>query len=345
MRTKEDLRQYQALPLDLKISLTQRRIRDWVNWFGTNGVYVSFSGGKDSTVLLHMVRELFPEVEAVFVNTGLEYPEIQQFVKSFDNVTILRPKMRFDEVIKNYGYPIISKDTSQKVYHARKGSKWALPYVTGTATNADGEKSQYCCDKYKPLLETDFIISNKCCEVMKKTPIKVYEKQTNKKPMVASLAAESRLRTQAWLKNGCNSFTSGREMSQPMAFWTEQDVLQYIKKYNVPIASVYGEVVYKTEPAQIRVEEYGIENCGTEPLCTTGCTRTGCIFCAFGAHLVPSPSNFEKLKQTHPRQYAYCIDGGEYDENGVWKPNKQGLGMGHVFDELNKIYGDGFIKY
>lgn len=109
MRTKDDLRQLQALPLDFKIPLTKRRIADWVNYYGQSGVYVSFSGGKDSTVLLHMVREMFPDVEAVFVNTGLEYPEIQRFVKSFDNVTILRPKMRFDEVIKTYGYPIISK--------------------------------------------------------------------------------------------------------------------------------------------------------------------------------------------------------------------------------------------
>jgi hypothetical protein len=121
-------------------------------------------------------------------------------------------------------------------------------------------------------------------------------------------------------------------------------VLHYIKKYNIPIASVYGDVVYETEPDQMRIEEYGIENCGTEPLCTTGCDRTGCIFCAFGAHL-EKESRFERLKQTHPRQYEYCIGGGEYDENGIWKPNKQGLGMGHVFDELNKIYGDGFIKY
>ena len=89
---------------------------------------------------------------------------------------------------------------------------------------------------------------------------------------------------------------------------------------------------------------YGIEGCGDEKLCTTGCERTGCIFCAFGAHLDKEPSRFQRLKETHPRQYAYCIGGGEY-VNGVWQPNKQGLGMGRVFDELNKIYGDGFIKY
>lgn len=344
MRTKDDLRQLQALPLELKIGLTKRRIADWVNYWGESGVYVSFSGGKDSTVLLHMVREKFPNVEAVFVNTGLEYPEIQKFVKSFDNVTILRPQMRFDEVIKNYGYPIISKDVSHKVYAARKGQEWAMGFVTGTAQKADGTKSAYCCDKYEPLLKTDFICSHLCCDVMKKSPMKKFVRATGKKPMTAQMAAESRLREAQWLQKGCNAFDTAHPMSNPMSFWTEQDVLQYIKKYNIPIASVYGEVVYATEPEQMRVEEYGIENCGTEPLCTTGCARTGCVFCAFGAHM-DKESRFLRLKQTHPRQYEYCIGGGEYDENGVWKPNKQGLGMGHVFDELNKIYGDGFIKY
>lgn len=351
MRTKDDLRQFQALPLDMKIMLTQRRIRDWVNYWGTSGVYVSFSGGKDSTVLLHMVRELFPNVEAVFVNTGLEYPEIQQFVKSFENVTILRPKMRFDEVIKNYGYPIISKDVAKTLHECRvalKRGKEPRCYkkLLGTLKDKDGKVSRFNQAKYKPLLDADFHASDRCCAVMKKNPAKQYEKETGRKPMVATLACESRLRTQAWLKSGCNAFDNARQISQPMAFWTEQDVLQYIKQYNIKIAPVYGEVVEETQlkndGANITVQAQLFET-GAQ-LCTTGCDRTGCVFCAFGAHL-GKLNQFERLKETHPRQYAYCIGGGEYDENGVWKPNKQGLGMGHVFDELNKIYGDGFIKY
>ena len=367
MRTKDDLRQLQALPLELKIGLTKRRIADWVNYYGTSGVYVSFSGGKDSTVLLHMVRQLYPDIEAVFVNTGLEYPEIQKFVKSFDNVTILRPKMRFDEVIKKYGYPIIGKKQAEVIDLARRNFadgkySFRLRALGITAEEAkelglelpDGEMlaryeksykgSKFQNPKYRPLLNADFKISAFCCNSMKKTPAYKYQRETGKKPILATMAAESMLRENAWYKNGCNAFDSKHPSSQPMAFWTEQDVLQYIKKYNIPIASVYGEVVYQTEPEQMRVEEYGIEGCGTEPLCTTGCDRTGCIFCAFGAHL-DKESRFERLKQTQPRQYEYCIGGGEYDENGVWKPNKQGLGMGHVFEELNKIYGDGFIKY
>lgn len=119
MPSREDLKYFQAMPLEVKVGMTKTRIREWVKEYGTDGVYVSFSGGKDSTVLLHIVRELYPNVEAVFVDTGLEYPEIRRFVKTFENVTILRPKMRFDEVIKKYGYPIISKEVGECVFQGR----------------------------------------------------------------------------------------------------------------------------------------------------------------------------------------------------------------------------------
>lgn len=323
-----ELRQMQALPLNVKLLMTQQRIRDWVNEFGTDGVYVSFSGGKDSTVLLHIVRDMYPDVEAVFVNTGLEYPEIQKFVKTFDNVTILRPKMRFDEVIKKYGYPLISKDVSNKIYAARNGKEWAMRYVDGTAKMNNANKSMFCVEKYKPLLQTDFRCADNCCAVMKKSPAKTFARNTGKKPITAQMAAESKQRTTQWMLKGCNAFESKNPISNPMSFWTEQDVLQYIKENNIPIASVYGEVKFENGK-----------------FLTTGRNRTGCIFCAFGCHLEKEPSRFQRLKETHPRQYEYCIGGGEYDQDGIWKPNKQGLGMGHVFDELNKIYGDGFIKY
>lgn len=355
MRTRDDLRQLQALPLELKIPLTKRRIRDWVREFGIDGVYVSFSGGKDSTVLLHIVREMYPEVEAVFVNTGLEYPEIQQFVKSFENVTILRPKMRFDEVIKKYGYPIIGKEVAQTVYEARKYAKEGkytrqVQKLNGELTDKFGNSSRYNIPKYKPLTDTTFWVSHMCCNVMKKAPAKQYEKETGRKPIIATMAEESELRYTKWLQHGCNAFEAKRPASMPLSFWTEQDILQYIKSKSLPVASVYGSIEYAKEPEQIRWGEIApefanFESAEQKQLKTTGCSRTGCIFCAFGCHLEKEPSRFQRLKETHPRQYEYCIGGGEYNEAGVWQPSKQGLGMGHVFDELNKIYGEGFIKY
>ena len=112
----QELIMLQALPLDLKVAKTKLRIREWIDYYGEENVYVSFSGGKDSTVLLDLVRSEYPNIEAVFVDTGLEYPELKEFVNSFDNVTIIRPKMSFKQVIEKYGYPIISKEQSRYLY-------------------------------------------------------------------------------------------------------------------------------------------------------------------------------------------------------------------------------------
>lgn len=113
------LKELQSLPLERKIQITQTRIIEWYQHY--NGqVCVSFSGGKDSTVLLHIARQIYPNIPAVFSNTGLEYPEIQRFVKSFDNVDIVTPSMRFDDVITTYGYPLIGKEVAEAIYYARR---------------------------------------------------------------------------------------------------------------------------------------------------------------------------------------------------------------------------------
>lgn len=115
----ERLKELRTLPLERKIQISQTRIIEWYNHYHGN-VVVSFSGGKDSTVLLHLVRSIFPDVKAVFSNTGLEYPEIQKHVKSLNNVDIITPSMRFDEVISSYGYPLISKEVAEATYYARR---------------------------------------------------------------------------------------------------------------------------------------------------------------------------------------------------------------------------------
>lgn len=350
MRTKQDLIQMQSVPLEVKILMTQRRIREWVHEFGVDGVYVSFSGGKDSTVLLHLVRELYPDVEAVFVNTGLEYPEIQRFVRSFDNVKILYPEMHFNEVISTYGYPLISKEISKVVREARQNVRlgktdkytYSLKKLNGDRLDKEGNKSRYNCEKYKPLLNVDFECSPKCCDIMKKNPAKKYEKESGKVPILATMASESRLREQKWVQEGCNAFDVKRPSSKPMSFWTEQDVLGYCKMKDIKLASVYGDIV--PEDGQMNL----FEDENPCKLCTTGADRTGCIFCGFGAQLDKGEGRFERLKRTHPKQYAYCMNGGDYDSEGIWKPNKNGLGMAHVIDELNKLFsknGKPFIKY
>lgn len=118
MPDKSVLRQLQSLPLEAKIVLSKQRIKEWYEHFDGN-VYVSFSGGKDSTVLAHLVHEMYPEVPLVFSNTGLEYPEVQQQARKWD-AEFVRPKMSFSEVITTYGYPIISKEVAEAIYYARR---------------------------------------------------------------------------------------------------------------------------------------------------------------------------------------------------------------------------------
>lgn len=322
---KGDLQQMQSLPLEAKILMTQRRIRDWVDYWNGD-VYVSFSGGKDSTVLKHIVDGMYDNIPSVFVNTGLEYPEIQQFVREIktgkydcfnSDVEIIRPEMRFDEVIKQYGYPVISKEVARAVHYARKeNTKSSIYYMQkfNGELMYEGKKSPYNHKKWKFLLEAPFLISSFCCDVMKKKPAKSYGKQTGRKPFIATMAGESRLREQKWIQNGCNAFHNNNPISQPMAFWTEQDVLHYIKQYGVPYCPVYGDIQVKNSSAndQIKGQINLIDYLGCyeqeDTLETTGCNRTGCMFCMFGCHLEKEPNRFQRMKQTHPKQYEYCMD-------------------------------------
>ena len=332
-----DLAQMQSLPLEVKIRMTQQRIRDWYeHWDGQ--VYVSFSGGKDSTVLKHIVDSMYDDVPALFVNTGLEYPEIQRFAMSQKNVVTVRPEMRFDEVIKKYGYPAISKEVSNTIRGARTGSETRLQKLKGEYKGKNGEGSMFNCKQWGFMLDAPFKVSEQCCDVMKKKPSKLYEKMTGRKMITGMLASESKKRRNGWMKTGCNAFELDRPQSSPMAFWTEQDILHYIKKYNVPYCSVYGDIVVddRSDDAlegQINMIDYLECHDEQDILKTTGCNRTGCIFCMFGCHLEKEPNRFQRLKETHPRQYEYCIGGGEMVD-GKWQPNKEGLGLGKVLDYI-----------
>ena len=324
--TAYDLIQMQSLPLDIKIRMTKERIQQWYEYWDGQ-VYVSFSGGKDSTVLKHIVDSMYDDVPSLFVNTGLEYPEIQKFAMSQKNVVTVRPEMRFDEVIKKYGYPVVSKEVAQTVWEAKKNVKtgkyaYRIKKLNGELLDKNGKYSSYNIPKWKFLLDAPYDISHKCCDVMKKRPAKTYEKTTGRKAIIGTLASESTLRKTQWVKYGCNAFESKRPTSQPLSFWTEQDVLSYIKQFDVPYCSVYGDIVPVDEGALLK---------------TTGCDRTGCIFCMFGCHLEKEPNRFQRLKETHPRQYEYCIGGGEMVD-GKWQPSKEGLGLGKVLDYINVKY-------
>lgn len=173
----------------------------------------------------------------------------------------------------------------------------------------DGSKSFYNCEKYKYLLDAPFMVSDKCCNELKKKPAKQFEKESGLKPIIGTMTSESMLRRTEWLKHGCNAFSGDRPKSKPISFWTDQDILLYTKNFQIPLASIYGS---------IEEDEKG-------KLTTTGCSRTGCMWCAYGCHLEKEPNRFQQLKVTHPKIWEYCM-----------KPiEKGGLGMKEVLEYIN----------
>ena len=124
--TMTDLYQMQSLPLSAKIQMTARRITEWVDRFGEEGVYVSFSGGKDSTVLVDIVRNVcnYKDIPLVFVDVPTQYPELKKFAQTFQNLIVLKPKISFAQVCEKYGFPMISKEVSNCVSGARKYVKY-----------------------------------------------------------------------------------------------------------------------------------------------------------------------------------------------------------------------------
>lgn len=275
------------LPLEIKVLKSMQRIREWISYYGENNVYISFSGGKDSTVLLDLVRKVNKNVLAVFVDTGLEYPEVKEFVKTIDNVKIIHPTMSFKQVIEIYGYPMISKEQANYLDDIRNST----PYMKVRRLNGDDKGRFKLSNKYRYLIDAPFKISHRCCNEMKKKPIKKFEKETGRVPFIGMLAEESSLRKQSYLRNGCNAFNSKRPLSIPLGFWKESDILEYIYNNNLPIAKCYGDVI-KTD----------------SKFKTTKCERTGCVFCGFGVHLEKEPNRYQRLELTHPQLHDYCMN-------------------------------------
>ena len=142
--TLDELRQWQALPLPIKVRMTETRIRGWVDEYGEDGVCVSFSGGKDSTVLLDIARNIYPNLKAMFVDVPTQYMELREFAQTFDNVDIVKPKISFMQVCEKYGFPLISKEVSECVQGARKYLTSIKAEVESLQTDRQTDRQTLC---------------------------------------------------------------------------------------------------------------------------------------------------------------------------------------------------------
>ena len=221
------------------------------------------------------------------MDTGLEFPEIREFVKTLPNVEWLKPDISFRQVIEKHGYPVIGKEQSEWIHRIRVGD----PNVFRAKFHGvmpDGRPTQYkLAEQWRFLLDAPFKIGGGCCNEMKKKPLGRYAKASGRFSYIGTMASESHLRIQQWLKTGCNAFDAKRPTSMPLSFWLESDVWEYLRRYEVPYSKIYD----------------------------MGYERTGCIFCAFGAHLDTQPTRFQRLQKTHPKLWRYCMR--DWDAGGL----------------------------
>jgi len=266
----------QRMPLDAKVNFAKNRIRKVIDDYGLDKCVISFSGGKDSTVLSHIVLSMGYKIDHYFINTRLEYPECVKFVKEWTTkndvkLMTMTPKIRPTEIWEKFGYPFFTKEVADTLYRLRKGytiserrKKTVAPFM-----------------KYK-----DVPISEKCCHYLKKQPsIKFFKENDKIVTMIGTTAQESNIRRLNWIRKGCIYETRGQVVTNPIIFFTEKDIWEYIKKYKVDIAKVYAK----------------------------GIRRTGCFCCGFGCHY-PDGNNFTILKEINPVLYEQVMDKWGYRE-------------------------------
>lgn len=306
-KLKEELSS-EAEPMMLKEKLNMNLLQKEFHFFNVldvfyhnmNGnVYASFSGGKDSTVMIFLIKKWlkimgYPPIKIVFNNTTNEHKEILDFVKSFgDEVTWLRPRMTFAQTLAKYGYPLISKDQSMAISRYRKTKSDAVKRFRLTGDRGDGVKRTVgvISKKWRFMVDAPFEVTNRCCDILKKEPVKRFEKETGLKPIIGVMIEESMNRKLKYLKDGgCITFKEGKESCQPLSLFTEKDIWDLIKKYKIDICPIYYDQIIDGE-------------------LVTGETRTGCAYCAFGAHCDnPDNNRFTRLQKREPKRFDSFMD-------------------------------------
>lgn len=249
-------------------------------------VYVAFSGGKDSCVMLSLVEMIVPNVQCMFIMTGCESPSVCRFVRQMrdgHNIEIVRPEKTLKDVFAEYGFPLVSKRVSHDIYAVRRN-----PYCQSSRDLLLRSNKHCIPERWMYLLNEPYQVSERCCFWLKKKPSYDYAMRTGKHPFVGLMASESDTRAAMYVRRGgCNSFNSSGKahpMSMPLAIWTEADVWAYIHDRHLPIPDIYER----------------------------GATRTGCMGCGFGAHM--DHSTLDVMKQEWPRWYDMVMN---YKNNGI----------------------------
>lgn len=302
----------QSLPYEAKIVHAQARAREFYEHLDGN-VFCSVGGLDSITLLIFLRKYVSKSIPGVSVSS-LEAKSIQEVHKSFDNFVMLKPLKSKVQVIKEYGYPIISKDKAGKIEMIQnpteKNATVRHAIMTGVTGELGGFKTRTTGSRMRlPLKWLDifggpenakygthyktaqFKVSNKCCEWMKEKPCDQYMHETKRKPYMGLMASEGGQREKYLKIHGCNHYTKSTARSCPFAIFSRQDLLQLALDLNVPVPAIYGT---------IERNEKGL-------LYTTRAQRTGCSMCGFGIHIEKRPHRFDRLREDNPKEWRFWM--------------------------------------
>ncbi len=342
-RKKADFLVKMKQPYEFKVRYAEIRAREFVDECNRRELNYHVSvGGLDSITLLLLLRSIGIYPPAISVSY-LEDKSIQKIHKQL-GVESLMSALKPDgthwnkvQVIQEFGFPVLSKEIATKietlanpteqnktVRHAivtgetgayggyRKSSrmklsqKW-LQKFAGYANEEEG--TQYDIAPFK--------VSAKCCYYLKEKPCDDWGKEHNSVPFLGLMASEGGRRAKSLMLNGCNYFGKSTIRSAPFAIFSRQDILQLALDLNVPVPTIYGEIVR---------EESGL-------LRTTKAQRTGCSMCGFGIHLEKRPHRFDLLKESNPKEWDYwmfrCCTDEKTGEQYGWARVLDYIGIGY----------------
>lgn len=278
--------------LEVAVDNAIERIRRHYNETDGN-IFLGFSGGKDSTVLAHliMMADLPTNIPFVFVNTGIEMDATLKFVKEFeyDNIVMVKPRKPFAQILKEYGKPAISKLKSEALSTYQKDVENPLKtargrqMITGIRERGGelipGSRNSYkLANKHMHFIhpDTEIKFANKCCQYMKKYPFKDFAKENNMSGAYSGVrVAEGGTRAMAYKTctvvkmNGDKKYIT----SMPIYDWTNEIVEEFIEYFNIKLSDAY--------------EVYG-------------CKRTGCCACPYSSNL---KEELEMLYVYEPLKY------------------------------------------
>lgn len=224
-------------------------IRDTVAKYGEGNFYISFSGGKDSTIIHYLIDLALPnnEIPRVFINTGIEYVDIVKFVKSLaasdPRFAIISPTKPISQVLEKYGYPFKSKEFSRKLGIFQKhgdASKYIKLYLGGL--KKDGTKSKFVCPnclRYQFSHDFDIKVSDQCCYELKKNPAHKWAKDNNKPISILGLRqAEGGQRQN---HKGCAVFDKDGSLIKfkPLNPISDEWEEEFIERNNIRLCNLY----------------------------------------------------------------------------------------------------------